>query len=400
MRLIPLWLAITAALLALFIVIEAPTAPSLEDFGVGKSIGISTFTYMTSKRAVADKSTVLGVFFGMLVIAYTFFLPYFYRRLIKNDSRVKFYHLPLGPMLWKENPWLYFPAKSDHVVVDYYENAYYKKDYDSTDSSEASLNDAPIGETGKTADMGVAEKGFKADGAKSMMRKPLTPRERFLKPNEHLAMANPRRLFGYLKFGLLRGVTTDCVSHASTSLHDVHSRAKHYDIKVEHLWTYAQVASAMLMSIAHGSNDVANAVGPWSAAYATYRSAMVDTESPTPTWMLAVAGILLGLGFWFFGYHIIRSLGNRITQLSPTRGFSMELGAAITVLLASRLSLPVSTTQCLVGATVGVALMNYDVKAVNWKQILFIFSGWVLTLPCAGLIAGLLMVMALNTPHF
>jgi solute carrier family 20 (sodium-dependent phosphate transporter) len=78
----------------------------------------------------------------------------------------------------------------------------------------------------------------------------------------------------------------------------------------------------------------------------------------------------------------------------------MELGAAITVLLASRLGLPVSTTQCLVGATMGVALMNYDVGGVNWRQLVYIFGGWVATLPCAGLISGLLMLMALNAPHF
>lgn len=101
-----------------------------------------------------------------------------------------------------------------------------------------------------------------------------------------------------------------------------------------------------------------------------------------------------------YGYHVMRSLGNKITQVSPTRGFSMELGAAITVLLASRLALPVSTTQCLTGATIGVALCNFDVRAVNWKQVAFIFSSWVITLPSAGLISGLLMAMALNTPHF
>jgi PiT family inorganic phosphate transporter len=109
---------------------------------------------------------------------------------------------------------------------------------------------------------------------------------------------------------------------------------------------------------------------------------------------------LLGLGFWFYGYNIVRALGNKITQMSPTRGFATELGAAITVLLASRLGLPVSTTQCLTGAATGVALMNYDLGAVNWKQLGFIFSGWVLTLPSAGLIGGLLCLMALNTPHF
>jgi phosphate/sulfate permease len=126
----------------------------------------------------------------------------------------------------------------------------------------------------------------------------------------------------------------------------------------------------------------------------------VTEDSDTPVWILVVAGFLLGAGFWFMGFHIIRSLGNRITQVSPTRGFSMELGAAITVLLASRLGLPVSTTQCLAGAVVGVALMNLDFGAVNWRQMTFIFCGWILTLPCAGLIAGLLMAMSLNTPQF
>lgn len=180
----------------------------------------------------------------------------------------------------------------------------------------------------------------------------------------------------------------------------MHSRAAKYDLKVEHLWTYCQVASAMLMSIAHGSNDVANAVGPWVAVYQTYIDGEVSTESPTPVWILVIAGFLLGAGFWFYGYNIVRALGNKITQMSPTRGFSVELGAAVTVLLASRLALPVSTTQCLTGATMGVALMNYDFGAVNWRQLGFIFIGWMLTLPSAGLIAGLLCLMALNTPHF
>ena len=97
--------------------------------------------------------------------------------------------------------------------------------------------------------------------------------------------------------------------------------------------------------------------GPWAAVYQTYHDGVVNTDSPTPVWFLVVAGLLLGLGFWFYGYHIMRALGNKITQMSPTRGYAIELGAAITVLLASRLSLPVSTTQCLTGASLGVALM-------------------------------------------
>lgn len=395
MRLIPFYLAFTAAILALFMVVEAPNAPDLEEFGAGKAAGI-----------------VLGVFGGMLLIAYGFFMPYFHRRLVKEDARVKFYHIPLGPLLWKDDPWLYYPASPDgDVVIDYYASAHSSGENTTPDIEKPA---DPEKKPEENVDDGSNNNGSSTGGESSALeknvdvahqrirttKKTLEPEERFLAPVAHLPLYHPRRLWSFLKFGLLQGVTRDCVSHDDERLQKTHALAKQYDNRVEHLWTYAQVASAMIMSIAHGSNDVANAVGPWSAAYATWKAGDVDTEAETPVWMLVVAGFLLGAGFWFFGFHIVRSLGNRITQLSPTRGYSMELGAAITVLLASRLGLPVSTTQCLTGATLGVALMNFDVGAVNWRQLLFILSGWILTLPIAGLISGLLMVMALNTPHF
>ncbi|KAL8937676.1 MAG: hypothetical protein Q9216_004310 [Gyalolechia sp. 2 TL-2023] len=378
LRAIPIYLAFTCACLALFIVVEAPGAPSLEDFGGGKATGI-----------------VLGVFFGILALAYIFFVPYIHRRLVKQDARIKFYHLPLGPLLWKENPYIYYPANADGpVVIDYYENAY------SADSSVENLPESPDASEKdvKTADASALEKANPLL-VPTARKRVIEPEERFLAPTKHLSIANPSRLFSLVKYFLFQGVTRDCVSHATPHLMATHARAKKYDNRAEHLFTYAQVLSAMLMSIAHGSNDVANAIGPWAAAYSTYRANEVATKVPTPVWALVIAGFLLGAGFWFFGFKIIRALGNRITQMSPARGFSMELGAAITVLLASRLGLPVSTTQCLTGATVGVALMNFDVKAVNWRQVAFIFSGWILTLPCAALVSGLVMGMALNTPH-
>ncbi|KAI4117378.1 MAG: hypothetical protein LQ345_002366 [Seirophora villosa] len=382
MQLIPFYLAFTCAVLALFIVVEAPTAPSLEEFGAGKAVGI-----------------ILGVFFGILLLAFVFFRPYLHRRLVRGDARIKFYHIPLGPLLMKENPYIYFPAKADGVaVIDYYENA-----YTSTESSTENLADSRDASEKdvKTADSSALERLEKSNPliVPTLPNRVIEPEERFLAPTKHLPIFHPARLWSFTKYLLLQGVTRECVSHSSPHLHATHARAKKYENRVEHLFTYAQVLSAMLMSIAHGSNDVANAIGPWAAAYSTYQASEVATRVPTPVWALVIAGFLLGAGFWFFGFKIIRALGNRITQMSPSRGFSMELGAAITVLLASRLGLPVSTTQCLTGATVGVALMNFDVRAVNWKQVLFIFSGWILTLPSAGLISGLFMVMALNTPH-
>ena len=388
LRAIPVYIAFTAAVLALFIVVEAPTAPSLEAFGAGKAVGI-----------------ILGVFFGALLIAYVFFVPYFERRLVKEDARIKFYHIPLGPLLRKENPPLYFPGRPDgQNVIDYYEDPYADTDSDSLNQSfKQEANEPKRSDGTDIADASGLEKGPRSGstgGIRQRPARPLEPEERFLQPVQHLPLYHPQRLWGITKFFFLQGVARDCVSHANIALRDVHGKAPKYDIRVEHLWTYCQVASAMLMSIAHGSNDVANAVGPWVATYQTFKAGTVVSKSPTPVWFLVVAGLLLGTGFWFYGYNVIRSLGNKITRMSPTRGYSVELGSAITVLMASRLGLPVSTTQCASGAIMGVALMNLDLGAVNWKQCAFIFSGWVLTLPCAGLISGLLCVMALNTPHF
>ena len=380
MRLIPLYLAFTGAVLALFIVIEAPGMDSLEELGAGKSVGI-----------------ILGVFFGCLLLAYVFFLPYFHRRLVKNDSRVRAWHILLGPLLWSNDPWLPFPSKSDEVVIDYYQNSYTEENPDTIVPADTN---GLTPEKSSYSDAAFAEKG-REETETTVVRKVIVPPEpeiRFLEPTKHLPIYNPRRIVSVIKYLLLQGVTRDCVTHNSEKLRNTHAVAIQYDNKVEHLWTYAQIASAIMMSIAHGSNDVANAVGPWVAAYNTFKAGEVATENDTPVWILVIAGFLLGAGFWFFGFKIVRALGNRITRMSPPRGYSAELGAAITVLLASRLGLPVSTTQCLTGATLGVALMNFNLKAVNWRQVLFIMFGWVLTLPASGLIAGLLVAMALNSP--
>jgi phosphate/sulfate permease len=385
MRLIPFFFATTAAILALFFMDEAPNAPTLEEMGAGKVVGI-----------------ILGVWFGVLLITYVFFMPYFHRRLIRGDSRLRFYHVPLGPLLRKDNPPLYWPGKENEAVVtDYYADAHNPSgstsNFDLREGS-SSTEDTMI-DPRKRVSL-TLEKGQSptTNETPSIASKFLSPEERFLSPVKNLNLLHPVRWWGYLKYGLLQGVMRDCVSHDSAKLREIHAKASKYDVRVEHLWTYCQVVSAMLMSIAHGSNDVANAVGPWSATYGTYRAGKVDTKSATPVWFLVIAGLLLGAGFWCYGYHIIRALGNKITQMSPTRGYSVELGAAITVLLASQLGLPVSTTQCLTGSTMGVALMNFDLGAVNWRQLLYIFCGWVMTLPAAGLLSGLLCVMALNAP--
>jgi len=96
----------------------------------------------------------------------------------------------------------------------------------------------------------------------------------------------------------------------------------------------------------------------------------------------------------------MKNLGNRLTLHSPSRGFSMELGSALTVLVASRLGIPVSTAQCIVGATVAVGLCNGNWKAMNWRMALWIFGGWVLTVPIAATLAGCLMAFVIHAPRW
>lgn len=146
---------------------------------------------------------------------------------------------------------------------------------------------------------------------------------------------------------------------------------------------------------------VGNAVGPYSAIYQIWRSGVpAGKESETPIWILVAGAAFLVVGLATYGYNIMAVLGNRMTLHSPSRGYSMELGAAITVLLASQYAIPVSTTMCIVGGTMGVALCNGDIKAFNWKQLGWIVLGWVLTVPIAGISAGCMMGIILNAPHF
>jgi phosphate/sulfate permease len=272
-------------------------------------------------------------------------------RLVKEDHRIRFGHVLLGPLLWKDDCWLPFPKKEAGPLVP----NYYQRTYKGADDpySEVSGSGGAATPEGKAADNGAAEPSSEKTEGVHPERESETPARnadaKALKVADDLPFLHPRRLFVTIKYVLLRGVTKDVIGHQSRGLAHIHARAPKYDNKVEHLWTAAQVTSAMIMSIAHGSNDVSNAIGPFTTEYLTWKSGKSSAKVDTPTWIRAVGGLGLGVGFWTYGYHLMRNLGNRITQHSPTRGYSMELGTACTVLMASRLALPISTTQCITG---------------------------------------------------
>jgi phosphate/sulfate permease len=380
MRVIPIYYALTASILTLFIVVSGGHGvPTLEQMSTGKAIGI-----------------ILGVFFAVMVFSAIFFVPYYYRKLVKEDRRIRIRHLPMGPLLWKDDQKLYFPGSEDgEVVPDYYRSDLL------TEETEAGKSAHPDVEQKDWHDGAVPRSEIAAptNVHEAAERRTDERRAKDLATVDQLPWAHPKRIFVTVKLILMYGLTRDVIGHQSRGLNEVHKRAPQYDNKVEHLWTTAQVCSAMIMSISQGANDVSNAIGPFTTEYETWISGVASSETDTPTWIKAIGGLGLGFGFWTFGYHIMRKLGNKVTKHTPTRGYSMELAAAITVLLASRLGLPVSTTQCITCAIVGVALTTGDVRSINWRQFGKIFLGWFLTLPAAGLIVGILMGMSLNAPH-
>jgi len=154
---------------------------------------------------------------------------------------------------------------------------------------------------------------------------------------------------------------------------------------VERVFGYAQIFTAATMAFAHGSNDVANAIGPVAAVVNVIENpGQIGSESPLAGWVLILGGAGIVVGLATYGHRVIRTIGAGITELTPTRGFSAELSAASTVVLATWFGIPVSTTQTLVGAVLGVGLAR-GMRALNLTVLGGVFAGWLLTLPGAAL---------------
>ena len=153
---------------------------------------------------------------------------------------------------------------------------------------------------------------------------------------------------------------------------------------VEEIFRRFQVFTSCYVALAHGANDVANAIGPVAGIYAIYMTASVAQEAPVPLFLLAAGGLFIAVGVFTWGYKVIQTVGSRITTLTNTRGFAVDFGTATSVLVASKIGLPVSTTHAAVGAVVGVGLAG-GIAAVDFKVVWKIMLYWVITLPLAAL---------------
>lgn len=154
---------------------------------------------------------------------------------------------------------------------------------------------------------------------------------------------------------------------------------------VERVFVFLQILTACMMAFAHGANDVANAIGPIAAIVHVVKTGTVPLQAVVPVWILALGGLGIVIGLATWGWRVIDTVGKKITELTPSRGFAAEFGAATTILLASKLGLPISTTHTLIGAILGVGLAR-GIEAINMNVVRDIFTSWVITIPAgAGL---------------
>ncbi|KAJ3487937.1 hypothetical protein NLG97_g6299 [Lecanicillium saksenae] len=342
---------------------------------------------------------IVGTGAGFALLITLFLVPWMYRVVIKEDWQLKTWHILQGPFLLRRGEVPPPPANFTGVVRNYYEGHLTREELE----ARRGRNNAVANEDVE----GMPEQQDKktvSDVSDEEVPKPA--HKSLIGPKPDGPWHKPAVAFWWVKWAVLRGVDQDVVSSQSEKsviagdVEEIHARARHFDNKAEFLYTFLQVMTAAAASFTHGANDVANAVGPYASIYQIWKTEAIPKKAEVPRWILAFGGAGICIGLWTYGYHIMRNLGNRVTLMSPSRGFSMELGSVITVIMATRLQLPVSTTQCITGAIVGVGLCNGDWRAINWRMVSWIYLGWFITVPVAGLISGILMGFITFAPHW
>lgn len=391
---------------------------------------------LDKKPAWYIASVSLGVGFGLFFLAALFFVPFVHAKVVKKDHNLKLWMIFQGPLLFKRPA----PADADTLKAKVPDYAVIQESTDSDSVRSEKKNPAtdeitaiPASSAGSDTEKGAApsieytyeqyqqllkdaEERHNANLRKK--RGPLGWAMRTLHKNRlqagsihetHNLIALVKRVPAQIVVAIFYGMHYD-IHTAQVGIHNspegrrmerVYSHAPKYPNEVEHLYSYVQVITACTASFAHGANDVGNAVGVWAGMYAAWSKGTPSaSKEQVPMWQLGITAAMICIGFITYGYNIMRVMGNKLTYHSPSRGSSMELGAAITILIFSQYSLPVSTSMCITGATVGVGLCNGTFKAVNWKRVGLLFFSWVMTVPIAGLIGGCLMALAVNTPHW
>ncbi|MEJ2258240.1 MAG: inorganic phosphate transporter [Woeseiaceae bacterium] len=167
---------------------------------------------------------------------------------------------------------------------------------------------------------------------------------------------------------------------------DPKAEKKQHFVTVERVFGVLMVITACGMAFAHGSNDVANAIGPLAAVVSIAHNGSIAAQSALPSWVLLLGGAGIVVGLATYGRHVISTVGRKITHLTPSRGFAAELAAATTIVIASGTGIPISTTHTLVGAVLGVGMAR-GIDAIDLRVVGRIFLSWIVTIPAGAFLA-------------
>ena len=184
----------------------------------------------------------------------------------------------------------------------------------------------------------------------------------------------------------------------------LHSNAEKFNPKTEEVFKYLQIFTAICDSFSHGANDVANAIGPFAALFTIYMSnGVLDKKSSMGDdayWILGLGGVGIAIGLLVYGKKITYAIGEKLVKITPSRGVSIELSSALVIITGSRLKIPLSTTHCQVGATVGVGLLENikNFSGINCKMFYKIALGWIVTCVIVGLTSALLVSQGTYSP--
>ena len=184
---------------------------------------------------------------------------------------------------------------------------------------------------------------------------------------------------------------------------DLHNDAEKFNEKTEYTFRYLQVFTAICDSFSHGANDVANAIGPFAAMWAIHNAQDLSKKNDMDAdayWILGLGGIGIAVGLFLYGYRITHAIGTKLVKITPSRGVAIELSSALVIITGSRLKIPLSTTHCQIGATVGVGALENPKTCggINCKIFAKTALGWIITCIIVGITAGVLTAQGAYAP--
>ena len=212
--------------------------------------------------------------------------------------------------------------------------------------------------------------------------------------------ASMKKFYSTTKELALRGVNTDIhdVVEDDPFIAALHDRAEKFDPRVEWVFGYLQVFSAICVIFSHGAGEVGYMAGPLATVWEVYKTGTLPSKVSAPIWIVVIGALGLVFGLATYGYNVCRTMGTAMAKLSPSRGFAAELATALIIMVAAQAGLPTSSSQCITGAILGVGMLEGVRHGVNWKLFARQFGSWVLTLVAVAAITGAIFAQGIYTP--